>query len=443
MTAVPEYGGGTSSDAVVVGGRVAGALAAAHLAAAGLDVVVLESAAITSGTISTHFFRGDGLVAALAEVGALDEVLETGPPRLTCDYWYPDAGEQPEVDPPQEPGAIGYCLSVRRETLDPLLAAHVARQRGSAGSTTVAWSGWSKHPTGSEAWSTPTVTGTWQPLVVGADGRRSTVARLVGAPEQRDHPAARVLIYRYLTGYRGPDRAAGAEFSLRGNELAYAFPSDPAPPASPSPCRSITDPPSAPIRGLLRRAARRSPGHLVALPGARTGSAGSWPAGRLPTTYAGPRGPGGPSSATPGPTRTRGAVWAWTPRPVRRGPWPTRSPVVATGRRRTPCSRRGHDREVRGDDRGSRRPEHAGLTRQASNRSSTTGAAGPRTRAGVVRRRRRPGPAGASSSVLAPPAPSGARSPGRPCDRSSCDRAGRRVPRRASREPATPTRPAR
>ena len=224
--AVPEYGGGTSSDAVVVGGRVAGALAAAHLAAAGLDVVVLESAAITSGTISTHFFRGDGLVAALAEVGTLDEVLETGPPRLTCDYWYPDAGEQPEVDPPQEPGAIGYCLSVRRETLDPLLAAHVARQRG------VRWLdhrrvvGLVEAPDGLGGVVDAKGDRHLAALVVGADGRRSTVARLVGAPEQRDHPAARVLIYRYLTGYRGPDRAAGAEFSLRGNELAYAFPSD-------------------------------------------------------------------------------------------------------------------------------------------------------------------------------------------------------------------------
>ena len=41
---------------------------------------MLESAAITSGTISTHFFRGDGLVAALDEIGALDEVLSTGAP---------------------------------------------------------------------------------------------------------------------------------------------------------------------------------------------------------------------------------------------------------------------------------------------------------------------------------------------------------------------------
>ncbi len=215
----------TSSDAIVVGGRLAGALTAAHLAAAGLRVVVLESSSVSSGTISTHFFRGDGLVRALRDVGALDAVVATGAPRLMCDYWYADAGERPEVEPPQEPGDVGYCLSVRRETLDPLLATHVAGRPGVTwlnrrrvvdriredGLTTVVDSGGAHHVA---------------PIVIGADGRRSTVARLVGARNQRDHPAARLLLYRYVVGYVGPGPEAGAEFSLRGDELAYTFPSD-------------------------------------------------------------------------------------------------------------------------------------------------------------------------------------------------------------------------
>jgi flavin-dependent dehydrogenase len=235
--AVREYDGGTSSDAVVVGGRVAGALTAAYLADAGLDVVVLESAAITSGTISTHFFRGDGLVAALASIGVLEEVLATDPPPLTCDYWYPDAGPDPEVEPPQEPGEIGYCLSVRRETLDPLVAARVA------GDARITWLahrrvvGLVEGPDGVRGVVDADGHRHLAPLVVGADGRRSTVARLVSAPSHRVHAAARVLIYRYLRGYRGPDGAAGAEFSLRGNEMAYAFPSD-----SGTTCLAVTVP---------------------------------------------------------------------------------------------------------------------------------------------------------------------------------------------------------
>jgi len=210
---------------VVVGGRVAGALTAAHLAAAGLAVVVLESSALTSGTISTHFFRGDGLVRGLSEVGLLEEVLATGAPRLTCEYSYDDGGEQADVDPPQEPAEFGFCLSVRRETLDPLLAERIAARRG------VRWLNHCRavglvgsHPVGGVV----DATGAHHiaPLVVGADGRRSAVARLVVAPDELTHPACRVLMYRYVSGYAWPGDEPGPEFSIRGNEMVYAFPSD-------------------------------------------------------------------------------------------------------------------------------------------------------------------------------------------------------------------------
>jgi len=212
----------------VVGGRVAGALTAAYLNAAGLDVVVLESGVVESGTTSTHFFRGDGFVRSLSDIGVLDEVLSAGSPKLTCEYWYPDAGERPEIEPPQEPGDAGYCLSVRRETLDPLLAKRVAQRPG------VTWLNRRRvvsliEKDGVAGVVDATGARHLARLVVGADGRRSTVARLVNAATQRAHAAARVLCYRYVTGFVGPQDAggaAGAEFSLHGNELAYAFPSD-------------------------------------------------------------------------------------------------------------------------------------------------------------------------------------------------------------------------
>jgi hypothetical protein len=61
---------------------VADALTAARLAAQGLHVLVLDSTEITSGTISTHFLRGDGLGRSLAQLGLLEEVLATGAPEL-------------------------------------------------------------------------------------------------------------------------------------------------------------------------------------------------------------------------------------------------------------------------------------------------------------------------------------------------------------------------
>ncbi len=62
-------------DAIVVGGRVAGALSAAHLAERGLSVLVLESGRFPSATLSTHFFRGDGLVRSLDRLGVLETLV--------------------------------------------------------------------------------------------------------------------------------------------------------------------------------------------------------------------------------------------------------------------------------------------------------------------------------------------------------------------------------
>lgn len=220
-TAVP----GTQCDVVVVGGRVAGALTAAHLAALGLTVTVLESSAMTSGTISTHFFRGDGLVRGLFRAGLLDDVLATGAPRLTCEYSYSGGGPDPTVGAPQEPAEFGFCLSVRREALDPLMAARIATTPGVT---------WLNHRRVVGLIGSDPVRGVldaegakhYASVVVGADGRRSTMARLVGAPKKLAHPAARLLIYRYVSGYSGPSDEPGPEFSMLGNELAYAFPSD-------------------------------------------------------------------------------------------------------------------------------------------------------------------------------------------------------------------------
>jgi 2-polyprenyl-6-methoxyphenol hydroxylase-like FAD-dependent oxidoreductase len=108
-------------DVLVAGGRIAGCLTAIGLAARGVSVRLLESKDFPSDTLSTHFFRGDGLVRSLDEVGVLDEVLATGAPPLSCEYFSVD-GNPFEKGPPQEPGRIGYCLSVRRSTLDAILA---------------------------------------------------------------------------------------------------------------------------------------------------------------------------------------------------------------------------------------------------------------------------------------------------------------------------------
>ena len=219
---------GGAHDVVVVGGRVAGSLTAAYCAARGLRVLVLEARHFPSPTMSTHFFRGDGMVRGLVDVGVIDQVLATGAPPLRSELFHVAGADGPMVGPPQEPGDAGFGLSVRRVTLDALLAAHVARLPGIDFRTGVKVVDLLRDG--------PQVVGVRDDagddhratVVVGADGRRSLVAASAGAEDVRREPGCRLLHYRYVQGWTGaaggaPDQA---EFSLAGGSFAYAFPSD-------------------------------------------------------------------------------------------------------------------------------------------------------------------------------------------------------------------------
>ena len=215
-------------DVVVVGGRVAGSLTAIRLAAAGVSVRLLEARDFPSDTLSTHFFRGAGLVRSLADVGVLDEVLDTGAPPLACEYFSVD-GAPYEQAPPQDPGDVGYCLSVRRSTLDEILARRASRVGVDVRTRTKVVDVVSREGRCAGVVDATGVAHESQ-VVVGADGRRSTVARLVKAADQERHPPARAMYYRYATGWPGPAGSSpdevGPEFLLDGPQFAYAFPSD-------------------------------------------------------------------------------------------------------------------------------------------------------------------------------------------------------------------------
>lgn len=214
-------------DVLVVGGRIAGALSAILFAKAGARVVLVDRARFPSPTLSTHFFRGDGLVRVLASAGVLDDVLALGPPPLTCEYTYLGGAAEYTMGPPQDPGAAGYCLSVRREVLDATLldrAGQVGVEVLTSTSVTrvVTEDG---RAAGVELADGRVISAG---LVVGADGRRSVVARDVRAADRERHTGKRALYYRYVANMPAPRGGApdGPEFSLLGDELAYVFPSD-------------------------------------------------------------------------------------------------------------------------------------------------------------------------------------------------------------------------
>jgi flavin-dependent dehydrogenase len=188
--------------------------------------MVVDRARFPSFTSSTHFFRGDGLVRAMDAVGVLDDVLAFGSPPLTCEYDYEDGSPTPVQAPPQDPGDVGYCLSVRREPLDATLLGHAARlgahvETSTAVVETIVEGG---RAVGVALAGGRTVRAG---LVVGADGLRSAVANSVGAPDRERQDGKRALYYRYVDAMPGPNGPPdGPEFSRIGDELAYVFPSD-------------------------------------------------------------------------------------------------------------------------------------------------------------------------------------------------------------------------
>lgn len=195
-------------------------------------MLVVERVAFPSSTISTHFFRGAGCVAVLTRLGVLDEVLAWGSPPLVREHNYGFVGDDSvSEDPPQDPGDAGYCLSVRRAPLDDLLlrrARTAATVDVSQPASVVDLIYADDRVTGVRLREHDRVRDVKARLVVGADGRHSFVARAVDSVPVRIESPARTLYYQYVRGWQGPDGAPpdAAEFSLRGDELAYVFPSD-------------------------------------------------------------------------------------------------------------------------------------------------------------------------------------------------------------------------
>lgn len=200
-------------EVLVVGGRCAGAPLATHLAHAGVSVLVADRARFPSDTLSTHVFQG-GAIASLDRLGVLGEVLATGaPPVARGRVLFANGDDRLQADVPMpEPGpGLAPMLCVRRVALDEILHCAAA----AAGALTL--DGWGfkelvrqdgvvagarlRARDGSER----TVLAD---LVVGADGRQSSVARAVGAHDYGVLPTERFGYFAYYEGVPTTDPPA-------------------------------------------------------------------------------------------------------------------------------------------------------------------------------------------------------------------------------------------
>jgi flavin-dependent dehydrogenase len=208
----------TRYDAIVVGARCAGSPTAMLLARKGYRVLLVDRATFPSDTLSTHAIHAPG-VAALRRWGLLDTVTATGCPPLTT-YRVDFGPFTVEGTPPPVDGqSAGYAP--RRHLLDPILVEGAAaagaevRQRFSVHGLLVE-GGAVVGIRGSERGGREVVERAR--IVIGADGRNSSVARAVGVEEYATKPRFGYAYYSYwrdlpidgFTAVTRPDRGWGA-----------------------------------------------------------------------------------------------------------------------------------------------------------------------------------------------------------------------------------------
>lgn len=172
---------GKEYDVVVVGGRCAGAPLAALLARAGLSVALVEQATFPRDTLSTHIFQSAAL-AFLNRLGVLSALRATGAP-IVNHVDIRQEGFHVRVPIPQQPGDVGGVASVRRLMLDPILfeAAQAAGAEACIGAKVTALIRDGGRVTGVRVIRDGSEQEMEARLVVGADGRNSTIAGLAGS----------------------------------------------------------------------------------------------------------------------------------------------------------------------------------------------------------------------------------------------------------------------
>jgi menaquinone-9 beta-reductase len=211
-------------DVVIVGGRVAGASLAIHLARAGRKVVVVDRASFPSGTTSTHVIYPK-TIANLDRLGVLDRILAHRPPPLYTAWYHQN---RMFVAPHSMEEGRDWAICVRRVILDTHLLER-AKEFGvevqeKTVVTGIVGAGTEKDPVRG-------VTAIYQgknivleaPLVVGADGANSTVARLVGAEKECVMPTRTMLYYAYWTN---ADSRNTQDFFFEPPWICAHFPAD-------------------------------------------------------------------------------------------------------------------------------------------------------------------------------------------------------------------------
>ena len=207
-------------DVAIIGARCAGSALALMLARAGANVLVIDRATFPSDTMSGHFIQPAG-ASCLRRLGLFDKLAGLGYPAqetMTLDFGSVVLSGRPAPMP--DGTAVGFAP--RRFSFDPMLV-DAAVESGAElweAATFIAPVFQNGRVTGFVAESGGTRRVVHARLLVGADGRRSRVARTVGASADDSSPAATCAFYTYWEGANVPS----ARLTIWNGWFAVAVP---------------------------------------------------------------------------------------------------------------------------------------------------------------------------------------------------------------------------
>jgi 2-polyprenyl-6-methoxyphenol hydroxylase-like FAD-dependent oxidoreductase len=192
-------------DVIIVGARCAGSALGLMLARSGKKVLMLERTTFPSDTMSGHYIHPAG-ISCLKRWGVFDQLAATDTPeqkKLTLDFGPFALSATPTAA--SDGTSSGY--GPRRRIFDILLAeAAVAAEVEFIDGVTVNRPLWNQgRVAGVEGH-----TANGKPfefrarLVIGADGRNSTIAEAVGAQKYNKTPSATCTCYSYWSGFDTP-----------------------------------------------------------------------------------------------------------------------------------------------------------------------------------------------------------------------------------------------
>lgn len=212
-------------DVVIIGGRVAGSSLSLLLSQAGFKVAVFEKQTQMDDVISTHFMNPRGMTY-LKKLGVLDEVLKTTPAFRYFELAQDDfelGGEVTEdvlkqrmerVHPETEFELETRYACIRRTLLDPTLQ-HESKNAG-----TTFFYGYRFKTIENNVCTFETKEGDITisaDLIVGADGRYSTVADKLQIPKLETRTACTFACYSYYSGLSLPHALL-----KKRNRISYA-----------------------------------------------------------------------------------------------------------------------------------------------------------------------------------------------------------------------------